>query len=475
MPSTTNEGSIFWRWLTSLWKKAESSIDAGQSVSLNSSSGYQSLLQHSQPQPTPQTWPPPAPVRQIPQDLNALMLSAIARPPLLPAGITAGTDVIVDIHAKRRSTGTVDVNGTAVLWISGQKFFADMEGRHFVINGTIYTVDTFVDDENLILTADAGIYSAAPFVYQQYYPWQYPKGTLYFETDRQLLYVVSDATCYVDTLDAAFGMTSGPEPNLSFMNPEWKGLSIKINGIFCIIDEITSLTTGTATVFLGAQLSVPCEMPNGAWKYVSGTYMLPLIADMPKDLWLDDRGALVEVFDYSHLYVWIGTSWTYAPGDPGSGWYAVLGNAPQGGRWAAANGTFYWCSREDGTITTIYAMDLQSDAFIVGASANGIVQAATPANWQNLAATDTEVGHQHTIPSQADHTHGLTNTAAASGSGATAPPATTDAGGIHDHGGATTFLDSHSHYLGAAAELKAPSETNGGLPKRISVTWYMRL
>ena len=53
--------------------------------------------------------------------------------------------------------GTVNVSGTAVSWVSGDVFTAGMVGRPILLNNTTnYTVASFTDNQNIVLTSSAG-------------------------------------------------------------------------------------------------------------------------------------------------------------------------------------------------------------------------------------------------------------------------------------------------------------------------------
>lgn len=59
--------------------------------------------------------------------------------------------------------GIVNTNGTAVHWVSGAKFTAALQGRRVIINSAAYPVLTFTDDENVVLTATAGVQNGVAY------------------------------------------------------------------------------------------------------------------------------------------------------------------------------------------------------------------------------------------------------------------------------------------------------------------------
>jgi hypothetical protein len=379
----------------------------------------------------------------------------------------------VDTHANRRGVTIVDTSGTAVSWVSGPKFTSVLASETVSINYLPFSVATFTDDEHLVLGSSAGSLTGATLIFQRWLPWFLPLNTTFRESDQGLTYVVRDATGFVDTAGTAVTISSSPA-SFSKFNPRWTGLGIVIAGVTYTIASVTSPSALVLTSSAGSQASVAYTLPSGAWRYSSGECLLATLVELPTDLWSDDLGALYQIFDYAHRYVWIGTSWSYAPGDPGSGWYSFLYGV-SGGRWYPAAGGQVLSSHTDGTLSLIDVKDISGEVFLMGSGGSANQAAATSANWNNSAVTEPESAHTHGIPSQANHTHGITPGNANTGAGANATPATTDADGAHDHGGNTATGSAHTHSLGANAVLLPPSEANGGLPLRIGLAWYVRL
>lgn len=56
-------------------------------------------------------------------------------------------------------SGVVSTSGTAVSWVSGSVFVASMVGGTIVINGTNYTVATFVSNHSIAVSSSAGTQS----------------------------------------------------------------------------------------------------------------------------------------------------------------------------------------------------------------------------------------------------------------------------------------------------------------------------
>lgn len=81
----------------------------------------------------------------------------------VPTSITVLEDIATKLPVTYtlEITGTVDVLGTAVTWVSGDKF--DNLTSSFTINGIPYQVLTWTDDQHVVLTADAGTQTGADY------------------------------------------------------------------------------------------------------------------------------------------------------------------------------------------------------------------------------------------------------------------------------------------------------------------------
>lgn len=210
----------------------------------------------------------------------------------------------------------------------------------------------------------------------------------------------------------------------------------------------------------------------GYWIYVCGVMLGSLSPNQkPTDLGGPDIGFLFYAADYEQLYRWNGTAWHYAPGFASQ---YIVGGYPQGGLWWQCDGNTYSFSQDDGSIVNIATPNLLGDVFLKGAAGTGAVQPATRATWEAAAVTANESAHTHDVDIAAFNSDFQSQTTVVqSGTGATVaashihavdPPNTTSAAGT-----------AHSHALtDAASQLKVPSEANGGLPKRIALSWYMR-
>lgn len=90
------------------------------------------------------------------------------------------------------------------------------------------------------------------------------------------------------------------------------------------------VVAGTSTSFIAAQAPT--------WVYYSGI-MRTVLAMAPTDLGVDDTGFLLNVSDYDHLMRWTGATWEFAPGDGGSGYFMDFALVPASVvGWALCNG-----------------------------------------------------------------------------------------------------------------------------------------
>jgi len=86
-----------------------------------------------------------------------------------------------------KSTGTVNTNGTAVTWVSGDKFDSRWVNQPVTIDGAQYAVQSVADDENLVLWASAGVQAGAGYAFYRVYGKTAPQNVivpyiLYFKT-----------------------------------------------------------------------------------------------------------------------------------------------------------------------------------------------------------------------------------------------------------------------------------------------------
>lgn len=216
-----------------------------------------------------------------------------------------------------------------------------------------------------------------------------------------------------------------------------------------------------------------------AWLYVGGI-MYETLANKPT-LGTDDAGFLFGATDYLHCWKWSGTAWAFAPGDPGSGFISEGkpdGSAPNGGLWGLADGSTYAVSKSDATTSNIVTVNRTNDSFPEGSTTFG-AKAAARAKWEAAAVTDDESAHTHQVdpPNTASGNDKetavtLLYTAGVASQAIPAEPHTHD---VNIAAFASGDGSAHHHTLSDAnAQLKVPSEANGGLPARVGVGYYIR-
>lgn len=204
------------------------------------------------------------------------------------------------------------------------------------------------------------------------------------------------------------------------------------------------------------------------WIWQSGLILdaSSTLAGLPSWLTSTDVNAAYRNSHFGRKWEWDGSAWNYADGGvPAGSQISTSGATPQGGLWVACDGGSYTGALNDATLGTVTANDTRVDIHgnnpaIMG-GAGGPQQVATPATWDASAKTDDENAHTHSV------------TIAATGT-ATLPVAGTD------FAQAQTVTSgpgsAHHHVLSDAnALLNAPSDTDGGMPLRVSMKWWLRL
>ena len=387
-----------------------------------------------------------------------------------------------DTHNGRYATGTVDTVGTAVSWVSGAVFNTNWAGRHMTITGVLYTIASVASTTALTLSSTAGNQLGVTY-YAGYFSVDLVPGVQFFETDRQFLYQTVTASGTVTPNGTTIDWTSGDT-----FSPTWVGATITIAGTNYTVATYVSSIQLTVTATAGTPGAVAFSVRSGKWLWVAGQGASAQ-ASLPTDLLTTDAGALWAVTDYMHLLQWSGTAWTFSESDAGSR-YIVMGTStgsPTNGLWGACDGTAYACLNGDGTTSSITTPNLTGEVFLKGASAFAAQQAAVRAKWEATAVTDNESAHTHGIGSIAaaaaatgvtvDAHTTSTELVAGAATVLTGPGTHTTNDPTHTHtmSGTSAAGSAHQHVLSDAnAQLKVPSEVNGGLPLRISTVWYMR-
>jgi hypothetical protein len=336
-------------------------------------------------------------------------------------------------HVDRQSSGTVDTSGSnnsyAVAYSSGTGFRSEMLGQQIWIAGNLYPVVSYNNSSLLGVSGNVGNLTGASY-YFSYPSINYPKGALFYETDRTVLYRAEDASGNVSVSGGnSVAWTSGVP-----FDPYWTSILIGNNNyaIATVAANKTQLTLATTAPNGGAGYSVP----RGAWFYTSGIYSnnnasIPVDLDLSTDLgfyfyntdyrimtqlqsnsgvpyfgyrWgireatlsqipltlnVLDAGYQFYASDYKHAYEWNGTGWGFSPMDSGSA-YIVAGGplAFPGGNWAICDGSTVAVAIANGTTANVITPNLTGDIFLKGGTYTGNRQAATVAKWANNASTD---------------------------------------------------------------------------------------
>jgi len=269
----------------------------------------------------------------------------------------------------------------------------------------------------------------------------YP-NTVFWETDRLVLYVSEAGT--------------------------WKYVSgVNVN---TFSNRPADLGTGDVGFqFYASDFTVGWRWSGTAFEYRYGIYerTQAQLAALAALLAASDVGFLVDVTDYEHILKWTGTAWSFQAGD-GSG-HVVMGkpdgSAPNGGVWGLCDGTAYTVLNGVGTTSNLTTQNLTGEVFLKGATAVAGQQAAVRATWEVAAITD------NASAGTPAGSIGNNDSSVAVQSGA----GTTVAADPHSHSFTGSAMGNHQHALSDAnAQLKVPSEANGGLPLRISTVWYIR-
>lgn len=205
---------------------------------------------------------------------------------------------------------------------------------------------------------------------------------------------------------------------------------------------------------------------SNVWVYAAGV-MHDNLATIPTDLALPDIGFLFGPADQpGHLLIWGGLFFLFGPGDAGSKYIvAAPGNPPDTNNlWGFCDGSTYACLNGDGTLTNITTPDMTGNVFIEGGAYTGVQKPAIRATWDPSAVTDLESTHVHPITLFNSNLGPVNQT-----------PPTNPFFGV---AGGTLLSDPgtpHAHALtDPLSILNPPSESNGGLPLRINLNWYIR-
>lgn len=408
---------------------------------------------------------------------------------LISAGITTPTWVplitgsIAFPHAARRSSGTLNTtgnsNGSPATWASGDHFLPSMAGQQIWISGNLYPVVLYSNNNAITLGSNLGGLSGAAYIFE-YASVNYPAGTIFIETDRNVEYYAGNATGVVNVSGNNVSWVSGQK-----FDVYWRSLVIGNNAV--AVSSVASNRTALVTSApAGNGNNQGLAVASGAWFYATGQYTNNLNG-IPADLESADANYSFGATDYNHSYKWNGNNWNFSPGEAGSA-YVIAGSAlPFGGPWGLCDGSSYVVAQDNATLTSVATANLTNNVFIRGGNPSS-PQGATAPTWTAGAKTD-DITHNHTYSGVTsivgDHTHVVNaNTTIINytpGNGSNLAPASTvasptDPAGSHGHSySGITDNETHSHNLSNNnALMNPPGDINGGVPFRINLAWYMR-
>lgn len=246
-------------------------------------------------------------------------------------------------------------------------------------------------------------------------------------------------------------------------------------------DPPSVLGLAEGTVYWETDRLVLYMVRAGVWTYILGSMFGTLAPDLkPTDLGIHDTRFSFYAADYMHHYMWDGTAWTFAPGDPGSRHIVMAGNwgPPEGGLWQYCDTSIVLTAMNDGSLVAVQTPELNTDIFIYGGFPGPPV-AATQGAIVAGSRTELESTHTHNVPSQIINTGGPDNTVffdTGDGTTGTASAASTS----HQHNATIPLIASaagtpHRHDLDPAnVTTQPPTFANGGLPRRQGLAFWMR-
>lgn len=210
---------------------------------------------------------------------------------------------------------------------------------------------------------------------------------------------------------------------------------------------------------------------NGSWvwQYSSGIYTAALTS-LPGDLGTLDTGFVFRSTTVgNHRYYWSGTSWVYDGDLPGVVIAWGLNTTPLSTLYHLLDGATITIANPatPGSSTSVVLIDARSNGtdfpFVMSGGYASAASGATRAKWESSAKTGNE---------NATHTHDTDVPAALAYAGGSDP------GAVAGTFTSTTESAVHQHPLtDADAQIKifGESASQGGLPLRIAMQWYVRI
>lgn len=367
-------------------------------------------------------------------DINAVFLWTGAAWQLI-----TGQTTLTGSHGDRISYGNGTVSGSTLTATSGPVFQSYWAGSMIEIGGSLFVIATFIDSTHITVvgTPTAG---ATTWYFSLFPSINYPQGTSYVETDRQVLYVVGTGTGTCNLSHFTVTWVSG-----AYFNPYCIGQQIVVNGISYLIDTCTLTTIGLHTDSGIVASGLGWIIGRSSWFYELGT-MHAGTSSKPTDLnpysdagfefhdttvlvqyygvhetafsatqlyfaWMSgiesmtysafsgrtfyasDAGYQVNVTDYAHEIIWTGSQWNFAPGDASK--YIVPSvdtNPPSGGVWGLCDGSAYNVFEVTAGVVSIVSITtpvLTGDTFIRGGTYTGTVSATSAPTFSTAGFTFT--------------------------------------------------------------------------------------
>jgi hypothetical protein len=350
------------------------------------------------------------------------------------------------------------------------------------------------------------------------------QGTLFFETDRLALYGVQLNSATTPGTAVWRLVAVYPYPNL--LANRWGDLTADDNGFqyFAGTDKGWQLywTGGTWHIGVGVIRDTFANRPAAYGVYAGGASVdsgvIYVATDRGGQAWTLDYGANAWVLlkgignpydvalasfpslgandagfranatDFDRVYVWSGSAWTDAPGQPTRGTIAYFTSQWGGATgWSLCDGSTVNVSKSDGSTTPVTLPNLTgSNRFIrsVSGATGGTGGSATTHTHQidppNTTSTANSAGHTHQIDPPNTTSSGPSATAPFSTGGTTAPAADNSHTHDVDIGAFTSGGESasHTHDINISAFASAgPSGTGGddALPPYLSLQPWFRL
>jgi hypothetical protein len=141
-----------------------------------------------------------------------------------------------------------------------------------------------------------------------------------------------------------------------------------------------------------AQMAQSAAAVSSAPVHGLGASRVGTFSNLPVGLGVADTGFIFYATDAGHAWMWNGSGWQWAPGDPGSGWIAGFESDPGAG-WKPCDGSAATVYTSSGGTASVPTQNMNSDVLIEGGSSVGVRAASAP-TWA-APHTDDEAAHTH--------------------------------------------------------------------------------